>query len=196
MDYCETYGLVQTVAPSIEPVLWTDIKGAPETWSRDPGDGGQSLVETLIVAAREKVETWTNRQLITATWALTLDKFPDWMLWLPGPAPFLTVSSITYTDGDGTTQTLSASNYRFHAATGRIEPSYGNTWPSTRDQVAAVTVTTTNGYGTAATSVPGGIKLAIMATVLDWLENRALRFELPPGVKEMLREYQFGRIWG
>jgi len=196
MDYCEPYGLVQTVAPAIEPALWTDVASSSKTWSRDPNDDGQTVIDLLITAAREKVEIWTNRQLITATWALTLDKFPSWEIQLPSKAPWIAISSVVYVDGDGASQTMAAADYRFHAATGRLTPAYGDVWPATRSQTGTATITFTAGYGTDAADVPAGIRLAILATVLDWLENRALRFELPPGVKSQLLEFQHGRLWG
>lgn len=204
-----TYGLTQTVAPTIEPVTWQECIGSATTWTREPSPEDASNVTMLITAAREKVEDYTGRQLITATWLLTLDEFPEtfWLpsqapwfsrrtIWLPSKAPWIAINSITYVDGAGVTQTMSASDYRFDLNTGRIEAAYGQVWPIIRYVASAVNVTFTSGYGTTAASVPAKFRLAIKAIVLDWLENRALRFDMPPGVKAALADGMHGRLWG
>jgi len=65
------FGLVQTVAPAAEPV---SLAEAYEHCRADPGteDG---LITRMIRSARRYVETVLRRQLMTATWQLTLDTF-------------------------------------------------------------------------------------------------------------------------
>src|SRR5688500_1617752 len=73
-----------------------------------------ALVDGLILAAKEKVEADTRRQLVTATWELSLDKFPcanGGIIPLEKP-PIQSVSFVKYIDGDGVLQTLDASNYQ------------------------------------------------------------------------------------
>jgi hypothetical protein len=88
-------------------------------------------------------------------------------------APLVSVDSITYTDVDGTTQTLSPSAYKVDNITepGRIVPAYGTTWPGTRNEINAVTVQFTCGYGAAA-AVPEPIKSWIKLRVGSMYENR------------------------
>jgi uncharacterized phiE125 gp8 family phage protein len=164
---------------------------------------------SLIVAARNVIEEKLERSLITQTWRLTLDRFPDGEfnretgLWEQGritvPRPRLqTVSSITYVDTDGTTQTLDPTLYSTdpNGEPGRISPAFDQLWPTTRDQMNAVTITYTAGYGTTAAYVPVPILLAIKLLVGHWYENReastagAPVTELPMGVDALLGPYR------
>lgn len=87
--------------------------------------------------------------------------------------PVQTVDSITYTDADGATQTLAANQYKVDIVSepARIVPAYGTTWPATRNEINAVSVSYTAGYGAAAT-VPEGIKSWIKMRVGAMYENR------------------------
>jgi len=89
-------------------------------------------------------------------------------------APLITVDSISYIDIDGVTQTLSSALYKVDSITEpcRVVPAYGNTWPGTRNEINAVTVNYTCGYGAAAASVPEPIKSWIKLRVGAMYENR------------------------
>lgn len=155
---------VQHAAPSVEPVSLADAKQALRLTGADE-DG---YLTNRIVEARRLVERWLGRQLITATWKLYLDEFPDEVLL--EKLPVATVTSITYVDLDGTTQTLASADYQTDITSqdtpARIMPAYGKSWPDTRaDTYNAVCVTFTAGYGAAATSVPDTIKAAILLLV-------------------------------
>lgn len=198
-----SYGLTQLVAPASEPVTASDLK----LWLRsDPRDTSQDAVLTpLITAARTYCEKETGRQLCTATWKMTLDRFPIggspaiwqqysfgyWQQRLPQVAlasqwwpdkaairvpkpPCQSVSSITYVDASGVTQTLSTSLWLLDTAQqqARITPSYGNIWPILRQQLAAVAVTFVAGYSADGTSVPAAFKLAIFTHVAGAFYNR------------------------
>lgn len=179
------YGLKRTTDATVEPLTPKDFRGTQIAESEeDP-----QILEWLK-AARHLVEDWTGKQLISATWQMTLDAFPDWEIELPR-GPILAITSVAYLDTDGTSQTLSSSGYRLDTVRGRLTPAYGESWPESRDVTNAVTITYTSGFGTAASDVPPGFKAAIRATVMDWFEHRRMVFELPSGVKQMLMS-----LWG
>lgn len=156
-----------------------------------------------LTAARQHVETFTHRALITQTWDLSLDGFPesDWLC-LP-MAPLVSVTSVTYVDANGVTQTWSASLYTVdaptgpHARPGRLAPAFGQCFPVTRDQPNAVTVRFVAGYG-AASSVPGPIKSAMKLLIGHWWLNREAGVNptrgsgdiLPFGVDSLLWPYK------
>jgi uncharacterized phiE125 gp8 family phage protein len=87
--------------------------------------------------------------------------------------PVASVDIITYTDIDGITQTLLAGAYKtdFVNEPSRIVPAYGTTWPGTRNEINAVTVQYTCGYGTP-DKVPEPIKSWIKLRVGAMYENR------------------------
>lgn len=158
-------------APGTEPVSTADAK----SWMRVDLSDDNDLIDFLIAAARERLEEDAGRSLITQTWELKLDRFPSSDLTaivLPRP-PLISVSSITYVDEDGDTQTWSSAEYDVDANSepGRITPAYNYTWPSTRDQANAVTITFVAGYG-AASAVPKKILAAIKFLAAHWYEHR------------------------
>jgi uncharacterized phiE125 gp8 family phage protein len=161
---------LQTVAPASEPVDLDEAKDHLRVTS-SAEDG---YIATLIQKARRYVEQRLSRQLLTATWKAYADEFPDEILL--EKLPVAAVSSITYVDTAGATQTLAANQYQVDAASkdrpARVKPAYGCVWPSTRsDTVSAVTVTFTAGYG-AASAVPDTIKHAMLLLLSHWYQSR------------------------
>lgn len=98
------------------------------------------LILALIRAARDIVEGFTHRALVLQTFDQVLDKFPAQINLTRSPLRKLV--SITYTDTDGITQTLSASKYEIDdkSEPARVHAAYGEVWPSSRDTLNAVTV--------------------------------------------------------
>lgn len=155
------------------------------------------LLNILIASARITAELYLHRAIITQTFDAYLDEFPKY----PNPAysefntryevklpPLSSVTSITYVDTDGATQTLAADQYQVDAVSqpARIAPAYGCYWPSTRQQNNAVIVRYVAGYGAAAV-VPQCIKQWMLVRIATAWENRhALvvgtngMIELPP----------------
>lgn len=182
--------IVQTVAPSAEPISLPEAKAHVR---QDQADDDGSLT-ALIVAARDWVENFTGRQLITATWRLSLDGFPR-ELRLPRPR-LIDVSSLVYDASDGTETTLAPASYRIDADSepARIQPAYGESWPTTLCQSNAVRITYTAGYGNAA-AVPQAIKQAMLLLISHWYEFREPVVQgavqhLPLAVESLLRPYQ------
>ncbi|MCI0349390.1 MAG: head-tail connector protein [Acidobacteriales bacterium] len=161
--------LVLVTPAAVYPVSLAEMK----THARIDGTEENDLIEAMIKAATGYAETRQRRQLITATWRLTLDCFPEWDLIVPLP-PLQSVSSITYVDSQGATQTLSSSTYLVDTARkpGRITPAYDETWPAARYQANSVTVQFIAGYGAAASAVPETTRHAIKMLVSHWIENR------------------------
>lgn len=195
-EYELTVGPTPQSAPAVEPVTYADIAGSSTSFTRQIGDEEKPLVDSLLPAARRIVERDTGRQLITATWRFTADGFPAWGVRLPSKAPWQSISAITYLDDDGDSTVLASSGYRFVAATGVLEPAYGESWPATYPVSGAVTFDVVCGFGLTAATVPEEYRLLIKAIVLDWLEGRAMRFTITPGVREQLQSLYHGRYWG
>ncbi len=153
-------------APTVEPVDLAEAKLAVNY--EDDQTDKDSTIASLIVAAREWAEGFTGRAFCTQTWELKLDGFLS-CIELNKP-PVQSVTSITYVDTNGASQTLSPSLYTTDLPTGpaalpgRIVPAYQQSWPSTRDVPNAVTVRFVCGYG-GPESVPERLKLAIKMQV-------------------------------
>ena len=154
--------------PYPEPLSLTETK----LHLREDVTAQDALIRAAIKAAREKVETDTHRALITQTWVERLDAFPaEFKVHQP---PLQSVTSITYTDTSGDTQTLSSSVYTvdIYSLPGRIVTAYGESWPSTRDVPNAVAMTFVAGYGDDRGDVPRPLRQAMLLLVGAWYENR------------------------
>ena len=174
--------LKQTVAPTVEPLSLAEAKAHLRVDITDDED----LITDLIKGARELAEVATNRQFLDATWQLKLDSFPvagkpglvidaDGSIRLPR-APVLTATqvAITYIDSAGASQTLATTVYGVDLASepGRVYLLYNQTWPATRGQKRAVTITYHAGYGTTSASVPETARNLVRLMVGDAYENR------------------------
>jgi uncharacterized phiE125 gp8 family phage protein len=182
--------LTQSVAPTDEPVSLDEAR----QWARITVTAENSVVESLIVAARTWAEGFTRRQFMTATWVRKMDGFPQdgAFIVLPYP-PLASVGSITYTDENGDGQTWSSALYQADTAVkrGRVRPIEGETYPSTQaDTDNTVVVTYDAGYG-GASDVPQNIRTAILLYV-QYLFDRPGDDALVTAAKCLLRQYQIG----
>lgn len=146
--------LFLVTAPTSEPVSLTELKLHLKVDVTTDDD----LIAPIGVAAREYCEAFTQRALPRQTWDYKLDAFPCGSEFYLPKAPCISVTSITYVDTNGDSQTLPTSVYDTdlptgtHARAGRIFLKYGQSWPSTRGIPNAVTVRFVAGYvGTAVT---------------------------------------------
>lgn len=195
IDNASGYSSLSLVTgPAVEPVTRDQFK----LHARITRDDEDSLIDSLLKAARRYIEARQRRAIVTQTWRLTLDTFPAWGLVIPLP-PLQSVSSITYVDNDGTTQTLDPSAYSVDTRSepGRVEPAWGQYWPSARFQNNAVTVQFVAGYGLA-DSAPDTTKTAIKLLAAHWYENREATIAgtiiapLPFAVEALLAAEEFG----
>lgn len=133
-----------------------------------------SEINSFIYAATEYAEQITGRALITQTWELTLDAFPD--AFYLTRVPVQSITSVKYYDTDGTEQTLSSTLYSLDNADdfgpAYVVPAYGTVWPPTLNQANAVRVRYVAGYANAA-AVPESIKQWIKLQIGSQDFNRA-----------------------
>jgi len=181
--------------PAVEPITLDQAKDH----LRVTNTTDDALISTLIAAARRFAEGYCRRALITQVWDLYVDKFPDavrGVLEIPF-GELQAVTSVTYYDADGALQTLSASLYQVEAIRepARIRPIATETWPATYDQMNAVTVRFTAGYGDAPGDVPEQVVQAMLMLIGHLYENResssraAVITEIPMGTEYLLDPY-------
>lgn len=123
-----------------------------------------TLVPGWIRRAWEDAEALTNLALLHTRYALTVPAFPCESLRIGNQwaykgiviphAPLVRVVSVEYVDGAGVTQVLDPAAYTVNrtALPSFITPSYAYTWPSTREQLEAVTVTYDAGHASVVTA--------------------------------------------
>lgn len=172
--------------------LRVDVTGSPG----EPADA--SFITTLRDAAEAYLDGYggiMGRALLTQTWDLKLDYFPQ-IIRLPLP-PLQSVTSITYLDTDGASQTLATSVYQVvnnGNSPSYIREAYSQFWPTTYDQAQAVTVRFVAGW-TSGDLVPRPIYHAIKLLVAEWYDNRKASSdksfeELPFSVRALLSPWR------
>lgn len=164
-----------------------------------------TLIDDLIAAAAAHMDGRDGvlgRALLTQTWTLALDDFPcetwdDPFAGIRVPLPPLqSVTSITYLDGQGDSQTLATSVYAVDTTSqpGVISLKSGQSWPSVQDVRNAVTITFVAGYGATAAALPRPLRLAAQQLVATWYDNRASvvagsHGKLPHGFERLIAPY-------
>jgi uncharacterized phiE125 gp8 family phage protein len=141
--------------------------------NRDEPDHDADLTN-LILAARDWIEDEIHQTLITTSQSATWDEWPGERIYLPA-WPVDSITSVSYTDVDGTTQTLSSALYRtsFTSYPAYVMPAIDEDWPDLLlDAIDAVTITWSAGYGSAETDVPEMIQHLIRVLVAEWFYNR------------------------
>lgn len=162
-------GLRRTVAPTFPAIDVASLKGHGEIVHNDDN----AILADYIEAATDYAERVQERCLRLSTWQAVYDCFPSsGVFYVPMPR-LVAVTSIAYVASGGTNTTLATSYYTVDAISepGRVALAYGQTWPQTRDQIAAVTMTYTAGYASAAL-IPARTRQAIRMLAAHWYENR------------------------
>ena len=164
--------LTLITAPAIEPVLIADAKVHLRIPSAVTAD--DTYITALIVVARQWIENYTNRSLITQTWDWTMDSFPRFPVKVP-KSPLQSVTNIKYYDTDDTEATWDSDYYAVDIAStpGRIDIAYGCATPSVSLRyMNGVVVRFIAGYGLAAANVPTNVIHAIKVMISHYYEYR------------------------
>jgi uncharacterized phiE125 gp8 family phage protein len=154
-----------------------------------------------IKGATERAELHTQRSLLTQTWDLVMDRFPEeTYIEIPKP-PLVSVTYLKYKDTQGTLQTWAATNYIVDAPAGprcrrgRLSLAFGVVWPSTYGQAGDVTLRFVCG-NTSAANVPALIRQAILLDVATNYTQRenvitgTIVQTLPWGSEAVYRSYR------
>ena len=190
-------GSVTTEPVSLETArlhLRLDTEGSPPTHPDD------ALVEALITVSREAVENFTELTLAVNDFQMKMDVFPTAEINL-GTWPVNSIASITYTDANGATQTISSADYALDTFSkpAQITLAYGKTWPMVRNQPNAVTVTFEAGYtgdtSPVSNELPKALKQAMLLTITDLYENRGAiaskqNYEIPVMAQYLMIPYR------
>ena len=133
--------------------------------ARVSGSGLDAELTDKVRDYTDQAEHATGRALITQTWELTGDAFPD-AIKLPHP-PIVNVTLVQFYDVAGVLQTLDPQDYTVDTMSepGWLLPAPGKTWPATAACVNAVVVQYVCGYGGDYSSVPAGIQGYIVGMV-------------------------------
>lgn len=176
------YSIV-TGSPAVEPISLSDAKSF---WLKEDLTTNDSTIPILIQAAREMVEEFTQRSLITQTRQIKLDCFPVHFIDLMY-APVQSVAITYYDDSDSIT-TLPTADYYVDLSSHipRLMPA--DAWPGSYDRLNAVTVEYVAGYGDASTDVPAAL-IQATGVILRRLYNEPDQSGLPDLAISLMNPY-------
>ena len=181
--------LTETVSPAIEPLTLAEIK----TFLRIDHNDDDAFVTDLILAARQLCESVTGRSLITRSYSLYLDFWPDaplteWWdgvregadvvgkiraLSLPKP-PLLSITQIKVYAADDTSADFPSASYYVDTVgiPGRIVLTHGSSSPVPGRAANGIEIQFTAGYGTTAQSVPALLRQGMKQVIAHLYEHR------------------------
>lgn len=167
--------------PTVEPISMTELK----SYGRIAYNNSDSDLNSFIVAARQSVESFLRRSLITQTWDMILDWGPAWIE-LPRP-PLQTIVGVYYTDLGNVEHTVDTSTYFFDTNSNFLSLVIGGVWPLHRGH-AGFRVRFTSGYGDTGSAVPEEIRRQIKAlAATSDLERGTI---MQPSMQAVLRPYR------
>jgi uncharacterized phiE125 gp8 family phage protein len=157
--------------PAVEPITLAEAK----QFLRVEHDDDDDVVAALIAGSRIHVETQTRRALITQSWRLTRDVWPEAGCVALLPVPVRTLDAIRVYKSDGTTLALDLAGFALDKsdAPARLSPVHGVP-PAPERPAAGIEIDITCGYGGAGTTVPEPLRHAIRLLVAHWYENRGV----------------------
>lgn len=177
-------------APASEPITLEEVKNHLKVdFSTD-----DTLIESLIVAARQYCENYTNRKLITQTIEEKFDGFPDDRFLNLSVPKVISITSVKYLDTSEVEQTFAAENYDLssHQWPPFVLLKLNKNWPSVLGRRDVVTVEYVVGFG-AASDVPAVIKSAMLLVIGDLYEKRTDSVKkLPTAAQHLLNQYRVG----
>jgi len=159
------WSLERSVAPVNRPVSLESLKRAIRLSVSD--DSHDETLVMLIDAATEQVEHDTTSALITQTFKLRRDCFPNEnYIYLP-VRPVQSVTHVKYFDTETETETT-FSEWYFDEPQQMIVLNRDESWPTNSDKVV---VTFVAGYGDTEPSVPTVLRQAIFMQSGKWFQN-------------------------
>jgi uncharacterized phiE125 gp8 family phage protein len=186
-------------APAAEPVTLSDAKAHLRIESTYTTE--DTALSAIISVARDWVEKITGYALITQTWDMYLQEWPDGDSITIGKGPLQSVTHIKYTNSLTVQSTWSSTEYSVDtdSVPGRVVLNYDYSWP---DFVAhpknPIAIRFVAGYGASGACVPPSILHAIKLLIGHFYENREHIVigsnlsinELPMGVMSLLANYR------
>ena len=173
--------------PADEPVTVAEAKA----YMRVSYSTEDSLITTMITAARRLAEAYTRRAIIEQEWLMVMDNVPQFREFeLPWPL-LISVEQILFTPSGGTPTVFDASNYIVDDASnpGRVALKKGASWPDNDlETIAGFTIRFKAGYGADGAEVQAAeprFQEAIKMAVANWFEQRGQMEDMPRDLEKL-----------
>jgi uncharacterized phiE125 gp8 family phage protein len=157
--------------PALEPVTLDEAKA----YLRVEHDDDDDIIAALIAGARVHVQAQTRRALITQSWRLIRDAWPDSGRVAVVPVPLRELLAARIYRLDGSTQAIDPAAFVADTAAAPAVLSFASgALPVPGRVIAGIELDVETGYGDAPADVPEDMRQAIRILVAHWYENRGL----------------------
>ncbi|MEJ2124532.1 MAG: head-tail connector protein [Alphaproteobacteria bacterium] len=162
--------LILTAGPSVEPLSLDEAK----THCRIDTNTEDTLVSSLVLAARLYMEHNLGLALIRQSWSLYLDAWPEKTYVELPLSPLIDIDAIRVYGQSGTYTTIDPGQFYIDTISRRprLVREEGQSWPVPGRNANAVEIAFTAGYGETADDVPMPIRQAIQLLIAHWYEER------------------------
>jgi uncharacterized phiE125 gp8 family phage protein len=159
---------VLLTAPVAEPLSLADARD----FLRVSHSDDDAVIAALIAAARGQIEAQTRCALMTQTWRVACDAWPNDGRIRPRLAPLRSLAAVRVFDAGGTARPLNASAFVVDTAAGVVA---APAWlPAPGRSLAGIELDLVCGFGDAASDVPELLRHALRTLVAHWYDNRGL----------------------
>jgi uncharacterized phiE125 gp8 family phage protein len=155
--------------PAIEPISLAEAKA----FLRVEHDDDDDVIAALIASARIYVEAQTRRALITQSWRLVRDAWPQAGKIAVRPAPLRALDAVRVHDGQGDPLEVDVEAFVVDTA-GSVLVFAPWALPHPASTAAGIELDVTLGYGDEAIDVPEPLRQAIRLLVGHWYEHRGV----------------------
>ncbi len=190
--------LILTSGPLAEPVTLAEAKAH----CRIDGADEDTLITSLILAARTHIERALGIALITQEWSLYLDAWPQNRTVEIPLGPLQKIERVQIFDASGTPALVLSDLYMADTGgmRGRLIGKDGFAWPVPGRVANGIEIAFTAGFGSGATDVPQPLRQAVLMLVAHWYEEREALAEAgqamtaPGSVMSLLAPYRAVRL--
>lgn len=156
--------------PAAEPITLAEAK----QFIRVEHDDDDDVIAALIAGARIHVEARTRRALMTQSWRLTRDLWPESGRLALLPVPLVSLDAVRVYRYDGSTLALDVAGFALDKAAAPAVLAFARGAPAAPERPAGgIEIDITCGYGDAA-DVPEPLRQAVRLLVAHWYENRGI----------------------
>lgn len=159
--------LILVSPPAVEPVSRADAK----VFLKIEHDDEDTLIDTLIAAARLHIEAATRRALINQAWRLVLDGWPPGRLIEVPISPVNSLEAITVHDRAGTATVLDGTAYVADLLSNPARILVRQAVPAGA-AFNGVEIDLVAGFGETPEDVPAPLRQAALKLVAHWYELR------------------------
>ena len=161
--------LVLTSGPAVEPVTVSEAKAH----LRIDGTADDVLIASLILTSRLHIESSLDLALITQSWTLIRDRWPNSTEVEIPMSPLQSIAAVRVKNASGAADVVPATSYLVDIASRPPRLIWNAAArPNPGIRANGIEIDFTAGFGATAASVPAPLKHAISMLVAHWFEHR------------------------